>query len=649
MTNATGMPPSSEELGNTADRDTTVPAEERAIIPPRPKRRPPRKHKFLAGLLAVFLPGAGHLYLGLFRTGISLIFLILVDIASLLYFSSIGMQINVPLLILLALFIPVVYFYNIYNVLQASDRILYNLRTANTYPQHALEQGMESPDNSVEPISKRTVFITEPGLSFGLLLLFGGALLFLFRQKPPWLQLFIENYSGLTIAMILLGSSLTLGIREIYRGTARQRRKGNSRRRVGRYTAAALLVGVSILLLLDWKGNPDALLLLLKWWPAVPVFWGLEYLLMFWFGNRPISGAALAEHRLRLDLRGLVLSLVAAACVFVVAEQEHYLHLWNRVNLNLTAAAVDYSEASGSKFQKQPLIVPVELNSAKISINAINGDILLHKAPVEDIEIVTTVWVDQLEGVMAEAISDQSFIEVSEGPTIKLTPKGKAYGDSGKRQPRMDMDIYLPEDRRFNLEVRTMNGGITLQNVEAIENISLETGNGPVILNRVFGNVTGKTLNGEVRVRSVQGSVEISTGGGAMNAWDIAGSLKLTTAVGDIGAINSGDAIHVASKNGNLTVSEARAKLHAESLNGNIDIRSSAVGGEWDIYSAVGDLNLYLPEEANFSMDGSSGYGDIISEFPQLPVDKKTISGEIGNGEFKLHVEGNSNLNVRKY
>jgi len=250
---------------------------------------------------------------------------------------------------------------------------------------------------------------------------------------------------------------------------------------------------------------------------------------------------------------------------------------------------------------------------------------------------------------MAEAISEQSFVEVVEGPTIKITSNSKAYGESGKRQPRMDLDISLPEDRRFNLDVRTMNGGITLQNIEAIEDISLETGNGELILHRIFGNVKGKTLNGAVRARSVQGSVDLSTSGGNMNAWNVTGALKLSTAVGNIGAIGNEAEINISSKNGNLEIDGARSKLHAESLNGIIDVRSHDVGGDWDIYSAVGDIQLYLPLLGNYKLNGSSGYGDIISDLPNLAIDKKKISGEVGTAEFKVQVEGNSNLNVRGY
>ncbi|WP_240479654.1 DUF4097 family beta strand repeat-containing protein [Paenibacillus wynnii] len=646
MINEPEMHPVTEALNDSEILESDGLDNMSEVIPPRPKRRRPRKHKFVAGLLAVLIPGTGHLYLGLLRKGISLIFIILLDIAALLYFSSIGMQINVPLLILLALLIPVLYFYNVFDVLQTSDRIL-NLLNHNGAKD---EGGVDSDLNPASPVSKRRSLVSEPGISFGLLLLFGGALLIMFRQKPVWLQAYIEHYAGVTVAALLICIGVLLGVREIAKRISKRGGSGSLNiYRIGRFTAVLLLISVGVLLLLDWKDHTENMLLLLKWWPVVPVLWGIEYLLMYFSTRRADYGTSHPGKKFRLDVSGVITAVVISVSVFIVAEQEHYIHLWNRVNLNLTAAAVDYGEATGTKYQKPTLIVPVELKSAKLTIDAINGDILLHRAPVEDIEIVATVWVDQLEGVMAEAISEQSFIEVAEGSNIKITPKGKAYGESGKRQPRIDMDILVPEDRRFNLQVRTMNGGITLQNVEAIEDISLETGNGELILHKVYGDITGKTLNGAVRVRDVQGSVDLSTSGGDMNAWDIAGSLKLSTAVGNVATVNSGGTVDIVSKNGNLTVTEARMKVHAESLNGSINVRSSQIGGDWDIYSAVGDLDLFLPLVGSYSVEGSSGYGDISSDIPELFIDKKTVSGKVGTGEYKLHLEGNSNLNVRKY
>ncbi|MFC6648604.1 hypothetical protein [Paenibacillus rhizoplanae] len=63
----------------------------------------------------------------------------------------------------------------------------------------------------------------------------------------------------------------------------------------------------------------------------------------------------------------------------------------------------------------------------------------------------------------------------------------------------------------------------------------------------------------------------------------------------------------------------------------------------------MGDIELFLPLTGNYTVEGSSGYGDIVTDLPGLVIDKKVLSGQIGTGEFKLRVDGNSNLNVSKY
>ncbi|MFD2880779.1 DUF4097 family beta strand repeat-containing protein [Paenibacillus rhizoplanae] len=98
----------------------------------------------------------------------------------------------------------------------------------------------------------------------------------------------------------------------------------------------------------------------------------------------------------------------------------------------------------------------------------------------------------------------------------------------------------------------------------------------------------------------------------------------MSTAVGNITAYDSGDTLDLSTKNGNVEVSGARAKLHAESLNGRISVRSGDFGGDWDIYSAVGDIELFLPLTGNYTVEGSSGYGDIVTDLPGLVIDKKS-------------------------
>lgn len=167
-----------------------------------------RKRKFSAGLLAAILPGMGHIYLGLLKKGVLFILALLLEGSALLYFSSRGMHINVPLLILLTLMIPVTYFYNVYDALQAADYIISRRRTAW--------------DDSEETVRQRpNPFLSEKGISFGVLLIFGGFLLFLFLQKPEWLAIYIEIYGEITIAGGLIAFGIGFLIREMVLNTKR--------------------------------------------------------------------------------------------------------------------------------------------------------------------------------------------------------------------------------------------------------------------------------------------------------------------------------------------------------------------------------------------------------------------------------------------
>ena len=187
---------------NLIQRQSSTTERQSQLKQKRSRRLYSRKHKFTAGLLAALLPGSGHIYLSLFRKGISFIFVLILDISALLYFSSVGMHINVPLLILLGLIIPITYFYNLYDVFQSADYMIVRL------PE-------ETVIANVTERKRRNPFAGEKGLSFGVMLVVGGILLILFHQKPAWLGEFIELYGERTIAIGLVVLGVGLCIKEI--------------------------------------------------------------------------------------------------------------------------------------------------------------------------------------------------------------------------------------------------------------------------------------------------------------------------------------------------------------------------------------------------------------------------------------------------
>ncbi|MGZ0042879.1 DUF4097 family beta strand repeat-containing protein [Paenibacillus ottowii] len=416
--------------------------------------------------------------------------------------------------------------------------------------------------------------------------------------------------------------------------------------RVGRYTASLLLMAVGILLIVDVLQNTEYMLQLLVWWPVIFVLWGLEYLIFFGVYYRK-EGKPDNGRRFRPDLKGILSALVVTASVFIVTQQNHYMYLWNRVSLNLTSASMDFSQAKENRYDMGGVLIPVTMQTSDVVVDSVNGDITLIRRPVSNIEVRGTLWVDQAPAAEADKIAQASSLTSTDGKTIQIRPEVQSYGASSKRQPRMNMLITVPEDRRFNMQIRTSNGNITLNGIDAIDSIRLESGNGNLIVNDAIGNVKGVTLNGQIRLHRITGDVDVRTNRGDMQAGDIEGAVSLHTMVGNIQVARSEGDITADTQNGDMNILNSKAKLNASSLNGAIKVHSEQVGGDWKIYSAVGDIVLDLPSNGDFQLEGSSSYGNLQSDFP-FKIDSKSISGQNGDGKYVINVEGNSNLTIKK-
>lgn len=583
----------------------------------QPRRR---KRKLIACLLSALFPGLGHMYLSMFLRGAAIIYFIILDISALIYFSSVRVGINVPLLILLGLFVPIAYFYSLYDVMQSTDLINSSIGQQRTNTSRA---GRFFLGNSL-----------RKAMTAGLMLILGGALVFAFREKPYWLQIYFVNQGGMTVAIILTVIALLLIFAESRRGFLR----------TGRLTAALLFLAVGVLLIIDSLTAYDSMLLLLTWWPIIIASLGVEHIIVtIW--NRKVKQNA--KRRIRVDVKGIVVALVTAASVFVVTQQDHYMHLWNRVSLDLASAATEYSNEEGFKYDLETTTIPVDLDTDKIIVDAINGNIEVKKAQIEGVIVKATVWVDGLDAEKAKGIAEATKFDITEGTSIRLVVKDQTYGESGRRHPRVNISITLPENKFLDLDISTSNGAITLTGTQALKEVKLQTGNGNLKLWDVIGDVTAKTLNGTVELYRIFGDVKADTQGGSMKGSRISGNAALSTFVGNISLVGAEGDVDVSTRNGNITLDGALSKLHAESLNGSLTLSSKEIGGDWNIYSAVGELHLRIPEQGNYKLEASSSYGNISSDLPFF-IENKVLKGISGEGEYSLKIEGNSDIYVNK-
>ncbi|MMZ62023.1 hypothetical protein D1872_242070 [compost metagenome] len=180
-----------------------------------------------------------------------------------------------------------------------------------------------------------------------------------------------------------------------------------------------------------------------------------------------------------------------------------------------------------------------------------------------------------------------------------------------------------------------------------MKSIKLQTGNGNLRLWDVVGNVSAKTLNGNAELYRIFGDVSVDTQGGSLKANGINGNASLSTMVGDISLVHAEAEIKTSTKNGNITIDGVPLNLEAESLNGKIHVSTDEIGGDWSVYSAVGEMRIEIPDTGNYTFAGSSGYGNIDTDLP-FYIENKEMKGIIGSGEYQIKVDGNSDLIVTK-
>jgi TM2 domain-containing membrane protein YozV len=162
----------------------------------------PRKNKIIAGLLSFLIPGTGQLYLGLMQRGMMIMLLLILNIFAIVYFST-SSSTSIPLIVLFSLFVPVIYFYNIFDALQQTDKVNGHWNGLYTDPLSEAGTTLKQP---LKRLSK--------GSTLGYVLVIGGIFLFLVSNKPTWLNQVFDMLGSSIGAIVLIVVGVVMFVRE---------------------------------------------------------------------------------------------------------------------------------------------------------------------------------------------------------------------------------------------------------------------------------------------------------------------------------------------------------------------------------------------------------------------------------------------------
>jgi len=160
----------------------------------------PKKRKWAAGLLSALFPGIGHMYAGAMQRGLFFMLLLIGNIFGVVLVSIEGI---VPLIVLLAILIPVVYFYTLFDALQTTDRV--NAEASRPpYGDDALRQ--------TEP--HRRTSGSHIAIALGGLALFG----FWATNGSDWMEGFLDGNGSLIAA----GALILAGVLVYFSGSGKK-------------------------------------------------------------------------------------------------------------------------------------------------------------------------------------------------------------------------------------------------------------------------------------------------------------------------------------------------------------------------------------------------------------------------------------------
>ncbi|MBY0148427.1 DUF4097 family beta strand repeat-containing protein [Neobacillus niacini] len=224
--------------------------------------------------------------------------------------------------------------------------------------------------------------------------------------------------------------------------------------------------------------------------------------------------------------------------------------------------------------------------------------------------VKTTIIPENRDDVEAILTGKGSLIVKETGSRLVVETKRKMFNwfsFSEKRQ----LNIYIPEDYNADMKIQIGSGSLNFSGESMkLDELSLDIGSGNVSLDHIEVN--------EFIHDGSSGKVTIDT-------------LVTKTGTFDLSS-------------GNLEINHYTGAFNAEVSSGKLSLQIDKLNNPIDIDLSSGNVDLDLPDNADFTLDGEVSSGNISSEFPltTTETDNKNLKGIHGSGKSKINISVSS-------
>lgn len=345
---------------------------------------------------------------------------------------------------------------------------------------------------------------------------------------------------------------------------------------------------------------------------------------------------------------------------------------------------------------------PVGTNTA-IDVESRFGSITITGAEADEFKVEATITGHAPTQEEAQELAEKTQIRLeSVGNTLRVRADAPTTGNN--RSVSVSYMIAAPkrigvkcESDYGSLHVagvegtvagKSSNGSIQVENIQG--SVAVHTSYGSITCRNVTGQMTElESSNGSITIADLKGSAKVETSYGSITCENFSdgdyhlksGNGTVTLAHGSVGECDAsssygsvvcsdlkGDPIKLSSGNGSLEATDVDARnldlstsygaikarqittadVTVHSSNGSIDIvcsESCPADLKGEVKSGYGSIDFAAPAQFAGQVHLSTQYGSVRTARPVTmsgQIDKKNISGTIGEGAGSLHLETGS-------
>lgn len=234
------------------------------------------------------------------------------------------------------------------------------------------------------------------------------------------------------------------------------------------------------------------------------------------------------------------------------------------------------------------------------------------------------------------------------GVTISAKYGQKQTWRWNRERNRLQVKFLVTVPQRYNVELKTLGGGISVADLEG--KVGSQTAGGNLQIGKIKGSVWGQTAGGNIRVDGAQGNADVKTSGGGITIGSVEGAVEAETAGGSIRIDKATGNVNARTSGGNIVVGEVMGSINAKTLGGSVKAYiSGQPEGDCSLETAGGSVTAYLVDDIALDVDARTNGGRVSTDVPittvvQGKVKKNRLQGAINGGGplLKLRTFGGS-------